>query len=83
MSFYQNLLTPGFPTPIGVFLDIARATYDDEVKMQIEKVVEKEGKGDLEKLLFSGNTWNINCRVNNKELRLSTNSFLFLTDKVL
>jgi 2-oxoglutarate ferredoxin oxidoreductase subunit beta len=62
LAFILSELTdyPGFPTPIGVFLDIDRATYDDEVKMQIEKVVEKEGKGDLEKLLFSGNTWNIN-----------------------
>jgi len=62
LAFILSELTdyPGFPTPIGVFLDIDRATYDDEVKMQIEKVVEKEGKGDLEKLLFSGNTWTIN-----------------------
>jgi 2-oxoglutarate ferredoxin oxidoreductase subunit beta len=52
--------TPGNPTPIGVFIDIERTTYEDETNEQIKKAKEKLGEGDLDKLLFSGNTWEIN-----------------------
>lgn len=51
---------PEYPTPIGVFLDIDRSTYDEEMLSQINTSQSKQGNGDLEKLLFSGNTWEIN-----------------------
>ncbi|MDH7515265.1 MAG: 2-oxoacid:ferredoxin oxidoreductase subunit beta [Bacteroidota bacterium] len=51
--------TPGFPMPFGVFLSIERPTYEDEMARQIQAVIEKEGKGDLMKLLREGNTWEI------------------------
>jgi 2-oxoglutarate ferredoxin oxidoreductase subunit beta len=51
---------PGYPTPIGIFLDIEKSTYDAEMAAQIDKAIKKEGKGDLEQLLFSGNIWEIN-----------------------
>jgi 2-oxoglutarate ferredoxin oxidoreductase subunit beta len=62
LAFILSELTeyPGYPTPIGVFLDIPRSTYDDDMTMQIVKAKQKLGEGDLEKLLFSGNTWEIN-----------------------
>jgi 2-oxoglutarate ferredoxin oxidoreductase subunit beta len=62
LAFILSELTeyPGYPTPIGVFLDIERTTYDAEMAEQIQAAVKKSGKGELEKLLFSGNTWNIN-----------------------
>jgi 2-oxoglutarate ferredoxin oxidoreductase subunit beta len=61
LAFILSELTeyPNYPTPIGIFLDISRPTYEDEMKRQIEKAVEKRGKGELDKLLFSGNTWEI------------------------
>ncbi len=51
---------PDYPTPIGVFLDIERATYDGEMKGQIDKAKAKSGEVTLDDLLFSGNTWEIN-----------------------
>lgn len=51
---------PEFPTPIGVFHQIRKETYDEGVEKQIKNVTEKKGKGDLEKVLFSGNTWVVN-----------------------
>ncbi|MFI5144424.1 MAG: 2-oxoacid:ferredoxin oxidoreductase subunit beta [Ignavibacteria bacterium] len=51
---------PDFPTPIGVFLDIERTTYDAEMSEQIRKAKAKSGEKDLDSLLFSGNTWEIN-----------------------
>jgi 2-oxoglutarate ferredoxin oxidoreductase subunit beta len=47
------------PRPVGIFLSIARPTYDSEMTLQIKTAVEKRGKGDLEKLLNSGDTWTI------------------------
>lgn len=48
------------PTPIGVFHQINKETYNDGIDNQIKKITEKKGKGDLEKVLFSGNTWEVN-----------------------
>ena len=50
---------PGMPTPIGVFRQIKKQTYDEAVVEQIDLVTEKKGEGDLESLLFSGNTWEV------------------------
>ncbi len=49
---------PEFPTPVGVFRQITKPTYDEGVKVQIEKAKEK-GEADFEKFLFSGNTWEV------------------------
>ena len=48
---------PSMPTPIGVFRQIFKPTYDEGVQAQIDHIIEKDGEGDLEDLLFSGNTW--------------------------
>ena len=47
------------PTPIGVFRQIIKPTYDAEVQEQINGIKAKKGEGDLQKLLFSGNTWEV------------------------
>ena len=47
---------PEFPTPIGVFLQVKKETYDQGVDRQIKEVTKIKGEGDLEKTLFSGNT---------------------------
>ena len=47
------------PTPIGIFKNEELATYDELLTNQLENVKEKLGEGDLNKLLFSGNTWEI------------------------
>ncbi len=51
---------PEFPTPLGVFRQIEKETYDSGIKNQIEMVTQKKGKGDLEKMLKGGNTWEVN-----------------------
>lgn len=47
------------PTPFGIFKDIRIETYEEAVVKQINEVTKMKGKGDLEELLFSGNTWEV------------------------
>ncbi len=48
-----------FPTPLGVFSQITKSTYDADVEEQIADVQKRKGLGDLKKLLYSGNTWKV------------------------
>jgi len=48
-----------FPTPIGVFRQVKKSTYDSDLMRQIEEVAKLKGKGDLEKLFRQGNTWEV------------------------
>jgi 2-oxoglutarate ferredoxin oxidoreductase subunit beta len=54
MTYNQAL-----PRPIGIFQAIERSTYDHEMSLQISREVEKKGRGTLETLLNSGETWEI------------------------
>jgi 2-oxoglutarate ferredoxin oxidoreductase subunit beta len=50
---------PYGPTPIGIFRNVTRPAYDDEVNRQLDEAKEKMGKGDLAKLISSGGTWTV------------------------
>ena len=50
---------PGFPMPLGVFLDIDRPTYEDELTRHVQSAIDKDGEGDLDALLNNGSTWEI------------------------
>jgi 2-oxoglutarate ferredoxin oxidoreductase subunit beta len=50
---------PHFPVALGVLYADLRPTYDETLTDQRERAVQKAGKGDLDKLLRSGNTWQI------------------------
>ena len=50
---------PTEPTAIGVFRDVVRPVYGDQMERQIETATERLGKGDLAKLLHSGDTWEV------------------------
>jgi 2-oxoglutarate/2-oxoacid ferredoxin oxidoreductase subunit beta len=50
---------PDLPSPVGVFRQYFKETYDEAIKAQINKIIEKKGKGDLEKVLFGANTWEV------------------------
>ncbi|MCX6173375.1 MAG: 2-oxoacid:ferredoxin oxidoreductase subunit beta [Ignavibacteriales bacterium] len=50
----------GMPTPIGVVRQIFKETYNEGVERQIKHITEKKGKGTIEKLLFTENTWEVN-----------------------
>lgn len=61
--FVAHLLSsfhlPELPIPMGVFRDISLLSYDEALVNQIDDVTTKKGKGDMQKLLSSGDTWEI------------------------
>ena len=46
-------------TPIGVFRDVRRPVYDDDMAEQLEMATERQGKGDLAALLAGKNSWTV------------------------
>jgi 2-oxoglutarate ferredoxin oxidoreductase subunit beta len=48
---------PAFPQPVGIFRDVERATYEDLMAHQIEEAVSRQGRGQLQKLIHSGDMW--------------------------
>ena len=51
---------PGFPTPIGLFRswdDLPR--YEDVIQDQVKNVIAKRGRGNLDELLQTGDTWEV------------------------
>ena len=49
----------GYPEPIGVFRCVERPRYDAMINEQIEQAINERGKGDLDKLFRSGDTWDV------------------------
>jgi 2-oxoglutarate ferredoxin oxidoreductase subunit beta len=50
---------PEFPEPIGVFRSVDKPVYDEQLNLQVAQAIEKRGKGDLDKLFNSGETWSV------------------------
>ena len=50
-------LKPGFPTPIGIFRDVRKATADELTWLQIEDAKAKRGGASMKKLLSGNDTW--------------------------
>jgi 2-oxoglutarate ferredoxin oxidoreductase subunit beta len=50
---------PEFPVALGVLYRVARPTYDGVLRDQREGARQRTGKGDLQRLLNGGNTWEI------------------------
>jgi len=50
---------PEFPEPLGVFRAVERPTYDEALNDQVAEVVAEKGKGDLEELFNTGDTWTV------------------------
>ena len=50
---------PTEPTCIGVFREVERPVYGEAMDKQIEMATERLGRGDLAKLLHSGDTWTV------------------------
>ena len=46
-----------FPQPVGIFRTVERATYEELLVGQIDAAIAKQGMGNLEKLINSGDTW--------------------------
>ncbi|RMH70343.1 MAG: 2-oxoacid:ferredoxin oxidoreductase subunit beta [Gemmatimonadetes bacterium] len=50
---------PDLPTPVGVFRNVPRPTYEELLIDQIEMVKAQKGKGDLKSLFYSGDVWEV------------------------
>ena len=50
---------PTVPTPVGVFRDVTRPSYELEVQRQLVAASERNGPGDLKALLHSGAVWDV------------------------
>jgi 2-oxoglutarate ferredoxin oxidoreductase subunit beta len=61
LAFMLSRLSHGpyAPTPIGVFRDIDRTDYGQQVNDQITAAAARNGPGDLRELLESGSTWTV------------------------
>jgi 2-oxoglutarate ferredoxin oxidoreductase subunit beta len=46
--------------PVGIFRDVERPSYGSMVNSQIAEVIANQGVGDLDSLLNSGDTWEVN-----------------------
>jgi 2-oxoglutarate/2-oxoacid ferredoxin oxidoreductase subunit beta len=50
---------PGFPAPLGVIRQEIKSSYDEDFHTQINNIIKNKGDGNLKKLLFSGNLWEV------------------------
>jgi len=59
LSFILARMTnmAGLPRPIGVVYAVDRPRYEEEISKQIQSAIQKQGEGNLEKLLNHGETW--------------------------
>jgi 2-oxoglutarate ferredoxin oxidoreductase subunit beta len=55
----SQLMQPDFPMPMGILHREDKATYNDLANAQVNEAIEKQGPGDLTKLLYSGMTWEV------------------------
>jgi 2-oxoglutarate ferredoxin oxidoreductase subunit beta len=51
--------SPDFPIPFGVFRDVDKPSYESLSKQLSESALAAKGRGDLQRLLNSGETWTI------------------------
>ncbi len=50
---------PGFPTPMGVYRAVSAPRYEDQVHEQLQQAIAVQGPGDVERLIRSGDTWEV------------------------
>jgi 2-oxoglutarate/2-oxoacid ferredoxin oxidoreductase subunit beta len=55
----SRMFWPDYPVPVGVLRAVSRPTHDQLIEGQLTAAVAKGGAGDLEKLLFGGETWTV------------------------
>lgn len=58
-ALLATLEPPEFPTVLGVFRKVERPLYEELLLDQNRSSVAQRGKGDIEKLLNSGSTWEV------------------------
>ena len=60
LAFMLGNFEPPLPTPLGVFYAVSRPTFDKAINQQLEEAKTKQGEGNLQSLLNSGDTWTVN-----------------------
>ncbi len=55
----STLDEPNYPVPVGTFRNIEKSTYDQLLRTQIAQAKQKQGEGDLRKILFGTETWTV------------------------
>ena len=58
-AFALSRLSNSSHVPVGIFRDVARPHYGALVQEQLKEVIDKNGKGDLGKLLVGGDSWQV------------------------
>ncbi len=58
-SMLAHMRGPSLPMPLGVFYRTNLPSYDAEVVKQVDAITAKKGKGSMQALLNSGETWEI------------------------
>ncbi len=53
----SRMMYPEFPVPMGVFRNVQRPVYEEQVVAQNLKAVEERGAGDLDALYHAADTW--------------------------
>jgi 2-oxoglutarate/2-oxoacid ferredoxin oxidoreductase subunit beta len=51
---------PTFPVALGVLYEVNEPCYDQQVNGQLEDLRRQKGEGDMQQLLHSGDTWEVN-----------------------
>jgi 2-oxoglutarate ferredoxin oxidoreductase subunit beta len=54
-----NMEPPAFPAPIGVIRAVQEPTLETAIHQQLADVTAKKGDGDLKKLIYSGEIWQV------------------------
>ncbi len=54
-----QMTAPEFPTPIGVIYDVDRPVYEEGLQEQLRHAREQPNAGDLEALIYTGDTWTV------------------------
>src|SRR5690606_260857 len=55
----SRMKAPELPMALGVLYAVTSQTYERDVQGQQKAAVERSGRGDLQKLLLSGDTWTV------------------------
>ena len=50
---------PEYPEPMGVVYRVKADCYEDHVEAQVQFAVKNRGRGTIEQLLYSGDTWEV------------------------
>jgi 2-oxoglutarate ferredoxin oxidoreductase subunit beta len=50
---------PSFPVPVGVYRNVEAPIFDTAMRAQVESVTAKKGPGDLNALIYGGDTWEV------------------------